>query len=41
MKTLFTITLVVELIFALGFRAVPGTMFNTFGVTPDAFANVT
>ena len=38
MKTLFTITLVVELIFALGFLAVPGMMFNTFGVTPDAFA---
>ena len=38
MKTLFTITLVIELIFALGFLAVPGMMFNTFGVTPDAFA---
>jgi hypothetical protein len=38
MKTLFTITLVVELIFALGFLAVPGMMFATFGVTPDAFA---
>ena len=35
MKTLFTITLIVELIFALGFLAAPGTMFNTFGVTPD------
>ncbi len=38
MKTLFTITLIVELIFALGFLAAPITMFNTFGVTPDAFA---
>jgi len=37
MKTLFTITLIVELIFALGFIAVPGTLFGTFGVTPDAF----
>lgn len=37
MKTLFTITLVVELIFAAGFIAAPGTMFGTFGVTPDEF----
>jgi hypothetical protein len=37
MKTLFTITLIVELIFALGFIAVPGTLFGTFGVVPDAF----
>lgn len=38
MKTLFTITIVVELIFALGFLIIPGVMFNTFGATPDAFA---
>jgi hypothetical protein len=38
MKRLFTITLVVELIFAVGFIAVPGVMFGTFGVTPDAFS---
>lgn len=38
MKTLFTITLIVELIFALGFIAAPGLMFNTFGVTPSPFA---
>ena len=38
MKTLFTITLVVELIFALGFIAVPGVMFGTFGVTLDAYS---
>ena len=37
MKTLFTVTLIVELIFALGFMAVPATLFGTFGVTPDAF----
>ncbi len=37
MKTLFTVTLIVELIFAVGFIAVPGTLFGTFGVTPDAF----
>ena len=38
MKTLFTITLVVELIFAVGFIAAPGAMFGTFGVTPNEFA---
>jgi len=38
MKTLFTITLIVELIFALGFLAVPGMMFSTFGVTPNDFS---
>lgn len=37
MKTLFTITLIVELIFAIGFIAVPGAMFGTFGVTPNEF----
>jgi hypothetical protein len=37
MKTLFTVTLIVELIFALGFIAVPEALFGTFGVTPDAF----
>ncbi len=39
MKTLFTITLVIELVFALGFIAAPGAMFGTFGVTPDSFAS--
>ena len=37
MNTLFTVTLIVELVFALGFMAVPATLFGTFGVTPDAF----
>ena len=38
MKTLFTVTIIIELLFAVGFIAAPGTMFSTFGVTPDAFA---
>ncbi len=38
MKKLFTVTFVVELIFAIGFIAAPGFMFGTFGITPDAFA---
>jgi hypothetical protein len=37
MKTLFTVTLIFELLFGLGFLAAPGTLFGTFGVTPDAF----
>jgi len=37
MLTLFTVTLIVELLFALGFIAVPGVLFGSFGVTPDAF----
>jgi len=37
MGTLFTVTLVVELIFALGFMIVPGTLFGTFGVEPSPF----
>jgi hypothetical protein len=37
MKTLFTVTLIVELIFAVGFMAVPGPLFSAFGVTPDEF----
>jgi len=37
MKTLFTITFIVELIFASGFIAAPGLMFNAFGVTPNTF----
>lgn len=32
MKTLFTITLIVELIFGLGFIAFPATLVGTFGV---------
>ena len=38
MRTLFTVTLIVELIFALGFIAAPGTLLGTFDVTPDPFA---
>lgn len=38
MKKLFTITLVVELIFGVGFIAAPGFMFGTFGVTPNDFS---
>ena len=38
MKTLFTITLIVELLFAIGFIVAPGPYFSTFGVTPDALA---
>jgi len=37
MQTLFTVTLIVELIFAVGFIAIPGTLFGTCGVVPDAF----
>jgi hypothetical protein len=35
MKTLFTVTMIVELIFALGFLAVPDTLLGTFGVSLD------
>ena len=38
MQTLFTVTFVVELIFALGFIIAPGTLFGTFGVEPSPFA---
>ena len=37
MQTLFTVSLIVELIFALGFIAAPSTLLGTFGVTPDPF----
>lgn len=37
MQTLFLVTFIVELLFALGFIIAPGTLFGTFGVTPDAF----
>ena len=37
MGTLFTVTFVVELIFALGFIIAPGTLFSTFGVEPSPF----
>ncbi len=37
MNALFTVTMIIEFIFALGFMAVPATLFGTFGVTPDAF----
>jgi len=38
MQTMFTVTFVVELIFALGFLIAPGTLFGTFGVKPSPFA---
>jgi hypothetical protein len=38
MKTLFTVTLIVELIFALGFIGAPAMLFSTFGVTPGAIS---
>jgi len=37
MQALFLVTFIVELLFALGFIIAPGTLFGTFGVTPDAF----
>ena len=37
MKNLFTIALVVELLFGLGFIAIPGTLVGTFGVTLSDF----
>jgi len=37
MQTLLTITLVIELIFTLGFIIAPGMLLGTFGVAPDAF----
>jgi hypothetical protein len=37
MGTMFTVTFVVELIFALGFLFIPGTLFGTFGVDPSPF----
>ena len=37
MQTLFTVSLIVELIFAIGFIALPATLLGTFGVSPDAF----
>ncbi len=33
MKTLLTITLIVELLFGVGFIVMPATLLNTFGVT--------
>lgn len=38
MGTMFTVTFIVELIFALGFIIAPGTLFGTFGVEPSPFA---
>jgi len=38
MGTMFTVTFVVELIFALGFIIAPGTLLGTFGVEPSPFA---
>lgn len=37
MQALFLTTFIVELLFALGFIIAPGTLFSTFGVSPDAF----
>jgi len=37
MKTLFTITLVVELLFGIGFIAIPSNLANTFDVTLGEF----
>ena len=37
MRTLFTITLIVELLFGLGFIILPGTLLGLFGVTLDDF----
>ena len=37
MGTMFTVTFVVELIFALGFIIAPGTLFGTFGVESSPF----
>lgn len=40
MKTLFTITLIVELLFGVGFVVMPATLVNTFGVTLSDFGVV-
>lgn len=37
MQTLFTITLIVELLFGLGFLILPGMLVGLFGVTLDDF----
>ena len=37
MQTMFTVTFIVELIFALGFIIAPVTLFGTFGVEPSPF----
>jgi hypothetical protein len=37
MQTLFTVSLIVEIIFAIGFVAIPATLLGSFGVSPDAF----
>jgi hypothetical protein len=37
MQILFTVSLIVEIIFAIGFIALPATLVGTFGVTPDPF----
>ena len=37
MKTLFSITLIVELLFGVGFIAMPATLTGTFGVTLSDF----
>jgi hypothetical protein len=40
MQTLFLVSFIVELIFALGFLAIPGTLLGTFGVKMDPFGLV-
>jgi len=40
MGTMFAVTFVVELIFALGFLFIPGTLFGLFGVEPSPFGIV-
>ena len=37
MKTLFTIALIVELLFGIGFVVMPATLMNMFGVTLSDF----
>ena len=40
MKTLFTITLIVALIFGLGFIFIPGFLLSTYGILDNPSANV-
>ena len=39
MKTLFTITFVVGLLFSLGFILFPGAMISSYGITENPLAN--
>ena len=38
MRTLFTVTLIVELLFGIGMIAMPGTLFDLFGVELTDFS---